>query len=96
MCGGFSYCFCQFSDITSVVKSIRAMDDKRFANNTGPRLKMGFARSVPSSCVWVEGVADAISDRYLSKQFTLYGTVARDVVDRDRGHALIFFEQVKL
>lgn len=86
-----SYAFCQYSDIISVVKAIRSMDGEHLGNN---RIKLGFGKSMPTTCVWVDGVADSVSEKYLTVQFDQYGQVTQTSIDRDRGHALIFFENV--
>lgn len=58
------------------------------------RLKLGFGKSMASSCVWIAGVAEQVSDKYLDLQFRKFGPVSHVVVDRERGQALIFYEQV--
>ena len=86
-----SYAFCQYSDIVSVVKAIRAMDGEHLGAN---RIKLGFGKSMPTLCVWVDGVSDAVSEKYLRSQFEMYGTITSVHIDRDKGQALIFYEQV--
>lgn len=86
-----SYAFCQYSDIISVVKAIRSMDGEHLGNN---RIKLGFGKSMPTTCVWVDGITDHKSDKHLTVQFDQYGPVTQVCVDRERGHALIFFENV--
>lgn len=48
-----SYAFCQYSDIGSVVKAMRSMDGEHLGTN---RIKLGFGKSMPTSCVWVDGI----------------------------------------
>lgn len=48
-----SYAFCQYSDICSVVKAMRSMDGEHLGSN---RIKLGFGKSMPTSCVWVDGI----------------------------------------
>lgn len=48
-----SYAFCQYSDISSVVKAMRSMDGEHLGSN---RIKLGFGKSMPTSCVWVDGI----------------------------------------
>lgn len=52
-----SYAFCQYADIGSVVKAMRNMDGEHLGNN---RIKLGFGKSMPTNCVWVDGVAGKI------------------------------------
>ncbi|XP_049817476.1 protein split ends isoform X3 [Aethina tumida] len=86
-----SYAFCQYSDIVSVVKAIRKMDGEHVGLN---RVKLGFGKSMPTNCVWVDNVADIVSEKYLKMQFDQFGAISKVHVDREKGQALIFFEQV--
>ncbi|KAF4517733.1 hypothetical protein B566_EDAN002938 [Ephemera danica] len=86
-----SYAFCQYADIGAVVAAMRSMDGEHLGNN---RIKLGFGKSMPTNCVWVDGVAESVSEKYLSSQFNQFGIVAQVSVDRARGHALVFFEQL--
>ncbi|XP_034950926.1 protein split ends isoform X2 [Chelonus insularis] len=86
-----SYAFCQYSDITSVVKAMRSMDGEHLGAN---RIKLGFGKSMPTTCVWVDGIGECVSEKYLNMQFHQFGPVNQVVVDRERGHALVFFEQI--
>jgi RNA recognition motif-containing protein len=38
--------------------------------------------------------AETVSEKYLNMQFHQYGPIAQIALDRDRGHALVFFEQL--
>ncbi|XP_014262503.1 protein split ends isoform X3 [Cimex lectularius] len=86
-----SYAFCQFSDIGSVVKAMRTLDGEHIGSN---RIKLGFGKSMHTNCVWVDGVSDTVSEKYLSQQFGQFGPVTHVVIDRVRGHGLVFFEQI--
>lgn len=86
-----TYAFCQYSDIVSVVKAIRTMDGEHLGNN---RIKLGFGKSMPTNCVWVDGVVESVNEKYLIMQFDTYGPVTQVIIDRDKGQALIFYEQV--
>ncbi|KAF5270738.1 hypothetical protein FQA39_LY01476 [Lamprigera yunnana] len=86
-----SYAFCQYSDIISVVKAIRAMDGEHLGNN---RIKLGFGKSMPTNCVWVDGVVDSVNEKYLTLQFDSFGPITQVMIDRDKGQALIFYDQV--
>ncbi|GJQ73489.1 hypothetical protein Trydic_g13846 [Trypoxylus dichotomus] len=86
-----SYAFCQYSDIVSVVKAIRTLDGEHLGNN---RIKLGFGKSMPTSCVWVDGVSENVNEKYLKMQFERFGTVPQVSVDREKGQALVFYDQV--
>ncbi|EFN80740.1 Protein split ends [Harpegnathos saltator] len=86
-----SYAFCQYSDIGSVVKAMRSMDGEHLGTN---RIKLGFGKSMPTSCVWVDGIGDCMSEKYLNMQFHQFGPITQVVVDRERGQALVFFDQI--
>lgn len=89
--GATSYAFCQFADIGSVVKAMRSLDGEHLGSN---RIKLGFGKSMQTNCVWVGGVADNVPEKYLNLQFNQFGAITQVSVDRERGYALIFFEQV--
>ncbi|KAF0308176.1 Protein split ends [Amphibalanus amphitrite] len=90
------FAFLQFTDIESVVKAMRAMDGAELGGcvvRTGlGQAKLGFGRSMPTNCVWIDGVADAITDKYLARQFSKFGSVVACDINRARGHALVTFE----
>lgn len=87
-----AYAFCQYADIVSVVKAIRQMDGEHLGSN---RVKLGFGKSMPTSCVWADGISDAVSENYLSTQFSRFGSVSQVAMNRERKKALVFFDQVQ-
>ncbi|XP_059616724.1 protein split ends isoform X2 [Phlebotomus argentipes] len=87
-----SYAFCQYADIVSVVKAMRKMDGEHLGNN---RIKLGFGKSMPTNCVWIDGIADSVSETYLTTQFARFGPVTQITIDKDRRLALVFFEQIQ-
>ncbi|XP_055640208.1 protein split ends isoform X2 [Toxorhynchites rutilus septentrionalis] len=90
--GVSAYAFCQYSDIVSVVKAMRKMDGEHLGSN---RIKLGFGKSMPTNCVWIDGIADSVSEGYLKTQFDHFGAVSQVTIDRERKLALVFFEQVQ-
>lgn len=86
-----SYAFCQYTDITSVVKAIRKMDGEHLGNN---RIKLGFGKSMPYNCVWIDGINENVNEKYLRLQFEQFGVINKVHLDREKGQALIFYEQV--
>lgn len=87
-----SYAFCQYADIVSVVKAMRKMDGEHLGNN---RIKLGFGKSMPTNCVWIDGIAESVSESYLTTQFGRFGPVSQVTIDKDRRLALVFFEQIQ-
>ncbi|XP_039448516.1 protein split ends isoform X2 [Culex pipiens pallens] len=90
--GVSAYAFCQYSDIVSVVKAMRKMDGEHLGSN---RIKLGFGKSMPTNCVWIDGIADNFGEGYLKSQFDHFGAVSQVTIDRERKLALVFFEQVQ-
>ncbi|KAL1497996.1 hypothetical protein ABEB36_008866 [Hypothenemus hampei] len=86
-----SYAFCQYSDIVSVVKAIRKMDGEHLGNN---RIKLGFGKSMAYNCVWIDGVTDSVTEKYLRIQFEPFGSITKCVIDREKNQALVFYEHV--
>ncbi|KAK2862109.1 hypothetical protein Q5P01_001642 [Channa striata] len=82
------YAFVQYSDIASVCKAIKKMDGEYLGSN---RLKLGFGKSMPTTCVWLDGLASNITEQYLTRQFCRYGPVVKVVFDRLKGMALILY-----
>ncbi|XP_029007120.1 msx2-interacting protein isoform X2 [Betta splendens] len=82
------YAFVQYSDIASVCKAIKKMDGEYLGSN---RLKLGFGKSMPTTCVWLDGLASNITEQYLSRHFCRYGHVVKVVFDRLKGMALISY-----
>lgn len=88
-----TFAFCQYSDIRSVVRAMRQMDGEHLGAN---RIKLGFGKSMPTRCVWIDGVPENLSEQQLYEQFSRFGPVAHTIIDREKGHALIFYEAVSM
>ncbi|XP_035517278.1 msx2-interacting protein isoform X1 [Morone saxatilis] len=82
------YAFVQYSDIASVCKAIKKMDGEYLGSN---RLKLGFGKSMPTTCVWLDGLATSITEQYLTRHFCRYGHVVKVVFDRLKGMALVLY-----
>ncbi|TRY55709.1 hypothetical protein DNTS_010278 [Danionella cerebrum] len=84
------YAFVQYSDIASVCKAIKKMDGEYLGSN---RLKLGFGKSMPTACVWLDGLSANITEQYLTRHFCRYGPVVKVCVvfDRLKGMALILY-----
>ncbi|KFV63562.1 Msx2-interacting protein, partial [Dryobates pubescens] len=80
------YAFLQYCDIASVCKAIKKMDGEYLGNN---RLKLGFGKSMPTNCVWLDGLSTNVTDQYLTRHFCRYGPVVKVVFDRLKGMALV-------
>ena len=87
------YALVQFVDIRSVVKAIRAADGEFIA---GQRVRLQFALSVATKCVWCGGVGGDVPEKMLQLEFGQYGKIKDLIIDRSRGHALVYFDQVIL
>uniref|UniRef100_G1PFE9 Msx2-interacting protein n=1 Tax=Myotis lucifugus TaxID=59463 RepID=G1PFE9_MYOLU len=86
------YAFLQYCDIASVCKAIKKMDGEYLGNN---RLKLGFGKSMPTNCVWLDGLSANVSDQYLTRHFCRYGPVIKVVFDRLKGMALIIYNEIE-
>ncbi|XP_074074455.1 msx2-interacting protein isoform X3 [Macrotis lagotis] len=86
------YAFLQYCDITSVCKAIKKMDGEYLGNN---RLKLGFGKSMPTNCVWLDGLSTNITDQYLTRHFCRYGPVVKVVYDRLKGMALVLYNEIE-
>lgn len=70
---------------------MRQMDGEHLGAN---RIKLGFGKSMPTRCVWIDGVPENFTEKQLYDQFSRYGAVIHKEIDREKGHALIFYETV--
>lgn len=86
------YAFLQYCDIASVCKAIKKMDGEYLGNN---RLKLGFGKSMPTNCVWLDGLSANVSDQYLTRHFCRYGPVIKVVFDRLKGMALVIYNEIE-
>ncbi|XP_028609863.1 msx2-interacting protein [Grammomys surdaster] len=86
------YAFLQYCDIASVCKAIKKMDGEYLGNN---RLKLGFGKSMPTNCVWLDGLSSTVSDQYLTRHFCRYGPVVKVVFDRLKGMALVLYSEIE-
>ena len=50
---------------------------------------------MPTNCVWIDCVADTVKENFLCRQFGRYGPVSHSVVDRTKGRALIYFDDME-
>ncbi|XP_047661517.1 msx2-interacting protein [Tachysurus fulvidraco] len=82
------YAFVQYSDIASVCKAIKKMDGEYLGAN---RLKLGFGKSMPTTCVWLDGLSSNITEQHLTRHFCRYGHVVKVVFDRLKGMALVLY-----
>lgn len=60
--GPTCYAFCQYCDISSVVKAMHAMDGEYLGNN---KINLGYGKSHATNCLWVAGVAGKNCINYL-------------------------------
>ncbi|XP_010215818.1 PREDICTED: msx2-interacting protein isoform X2 [Tinamus guttatus] len=57
------------------------MDGEYLGNN---RLKLGFGKSMPTNCVWLDGLSTNLTDQYLTRHFCRYGPVVKvDFANRE-------------
>lgn len=40
-------------------------------------MKLGFGKSMPTTCVWLDGLATSITEQYLTRHFCRYGHVVK-------------------
>ncbi|XP_057182369.1 msx2-interacting protein isoform X2 [Triplophysa rosa] len=88
------YAFVQYSDIASVCKAIKKMDGEYLGSNRlkcHVMLQLGFGKSMPTACVWLDGLTSNITEQYLTRHFCRYGPVVKAVFDRLKGMALILY-----
>ena len=60
----------------------------------GQRVRLAFGLSVATKCVWCDGVATDVTEKMLQQEFAQFGKIQDLIIDRSRGHALVYFDQV--
>ncbi|KAK3104914.1 hypothetical protein FSP39_013101 [Pinctada imbricata] len=88
-----AYAFVQFTDISSVVKVLRELEGEIWGSM---KLKLGFGKSMPTTCVWLDNVDQTVQENFLCRQFMRYGQVSHGIIDRIRGRALVFFVNLEM
>ena len=68
------------------------MDGEDIAGN---KVKLGYGKSMPTNCVWVDDVAESCPDPVFFRQFQRFGNVTHGVIDREEGKALIYYENLE-
>ena len=51
---------------------------------------------MPANCVWLDGIASRVTEKFLGKQFSRFGPVNYAIIDRCRGLALVYFDTVDI
>lgn len=85
------YANVQFTDLSSVCRAIRECDGDSLNSN---KITLGFARAVPTKCVWCCGVAEIVKEKDIAHEFGKYGKIQDILILRSRGQALVWFDQV--
>ena len=57
-------------------------------------MRLAFGLSVATKCVWCDGVGADVTEKMLQQEFAQYGKIQDLIIDRSRGHALVYFDQV--
>lgn len=57
-------------------------------------LQLGFGKSMPTTCIWLDNVAETVTESFVSRQFNRYGNVTSTVIDHIRGKALVYFNSM--
>ncbi|XP_025083037.1 protein split ends-like isoform X2 [Pomacea canaliculata] len=83
-----AYAFVQYTDIVSVVRALREMEGEHIGAN---KIKLGFGKSMPTNCVWIDNVAEILHEKFLFRVFRRYGEITYLFIDRSKWRALVFF-----
>ena len=47
-----------------------------------------------TKCVWCDGLGPDVTEKMLQQEFAQFGKIQDLIIDRSRGHALVYFDQV--
>ena len=84
----------QFTDLISVCRAIKECDGDSLGSTGSHKLTLGFAKAMPTKCVWCCGVADSVKEKDIAHEFGRYGKIQDILILRSRGQALVWFDQV--
>ena len=48
-----------------------------------------------TSCIWLDNLADTVSEGFLCRQFSRFGGISHAVVDRAKRRGLVFFLNIE-
>jgi RNA recognition motif-containing protein len=51
---------------------------------------------MPTNCVWLDGISESVSEKFLARQFNRFGHVSQSVIDRDTCRGLVYFDSVEV
>jgi len=60
----------------------------------GNCINLSFGEPVATTCVWIDGISERVSEKYLKLYFGNFGFVTNSEIDRSRQQALVFFHTV--
>lgn len=83
--------FCEYTDILSVSKAMREMNNKFVGKN---RVHLNFGKPQPSRYLWINNILNDMEDQQLYVNFSQFGPVESVKIDRQRGIALVLFQQM--
>ncbi|GFS07222.1 protein split ends, partial [Elysia marginata] len=83
-----AFAFVQYVDIASVVAALRAMEGEHIGIN---KIKLGFGKSMPTCCVWLDNIPSDMSNRALRSNLSRYGDISYSFIDRNRNKGLVCF-----
>lgn len=60
----------------------------------GNCINLSFGKTTATNCVWIDGISEKVSEKYLNGVFEQFGFVTNSEIDRSRQQALVFFQMV--
>ena len=87
-----AYATVEFADVAAVAQAILANN----ASGGNSKMRLAFGRSPVSKCAWCSGLPEGVSERSLQSEFGKFGKILSIMLDRRKGTALIYFDQVSV
>lgn len=50
---------------------------------------------MPTNCVWLDGLSEACTERFLCRQFVRFGGISHSVIDKARHKGLVYFDAME-
>jgi len=46
---------------------------------------------MPTNCIWLDNLAETVSENFLCRQFSRYGNVSHGIIDKQSSKGLVYF-----
>ena len=80
------------SSITSLIQNAQDLQSCKFNHFLSSLFQLGFGKSMPSRCIWLNCIAETVTEETLCLQFVKAGFINHCFIDQKKGCGLIYYE----